>query len=102
MSQESNFRLDKKKTEDLNLRGHFKVDKCNLIKKDIQVTQDYLNALTAVGALMTHRFYSVQRQTILLVNGEPLGSERVNRELSNWSCRLCSAHQLISSKKFVT
>ena len=67
MSQQSNFRLDKKKTEDLNLRGHFKVDKCNLIKKDIQVTQDYLNALTAVGALMTlidftlsnaRRFYS--------------------------------------------
>ena len=36
------------------------------------------NALTAVGALMTLWFYSVWRQTILLVNGEPLGSERVN------------------------
>ena len=26
----------------------------------------------------TYRFYSVERQTILLVNGEPLGQERVN------------------------
>ena len=26
----------------------------------------------------TYRFYSVKRQTILLVNGEPFGQERVN------------------------
>ena len=35
------------------------------------------NAFTAVGALrVLIDFYSVYRQTILLVNGEPLGSER--------------------------
>ena len=31
-----------------------------------------------MSAQGTYRFYSVQRQTILLVNGEPLGQERVN------------------------
>ena len=31
-----------------------------------------------MSAQGTYRFYSVERQTILLVNGEPLGSERVN------------------------
>ena len=31
-----------------------------------------------MSAQGTYRFYSVQRQTILLVNGEPLGRERVN------------------------
>ena len=35
------------------------------------ITFSVINDLTAVGALMT-------RQTILLVNGEPLGRERVN------------------------
>ena len=30
-----------------------------------------------MSAQGTYRFYSVQRQTILLVNGEPLGRERV-------------------------
>ena len=35
------------------------------------------NTFTPVNA--TYRFYSVyKRPTILLVNGEPLGSERVN------------------------
>ena len=32
-----------------------------------------VNPSVSVSALMTHRFYSVLRQTILLVNGEPLG-----------------------------
>ena len=32
-----------------------------------------------MSAQGTYRFYSVQRQTILLVNGEPLGQERVKR-----------------------
>ena len=31
-----------------------------------------------MSAQGTYRFYSVQRQTILLVNGEPLGREGVN------------------------
>ena len=31
-----------------------------------------------MSAQGTYRFYSVYRQTILLVNGEPLGQERVN------------------------
>ena len=31
-----------------------------------------------MSAQGTYRFYSVSRQTILLVNGEPLGQERVN------------------------
>ena len=31
-----------------------------------------------MSAQGTYRFYSVSRQTILLVNGEPLGRERVN------------------------
>ena len=31
-----------------------------------------------MSALGTYRFYSVKRQTILLVNGEPFGRERVN------------------------
>ena len=31
-----------------------------------------------MSAQGTYRFYSVKRQTILLVNGEPLGRERVN------------------------
>ena len=31
-----------------------------------------------MSAQGTYRFYSVQRQTILFVNGEPLGRERVN------------------------
>ena len=30
-----------------------------------------------MSAQLTYRFYSVSRQTILLVNGEPLGRERV-------------------------
>ena len=30
-----------------------------------------------MSAQGTYRFYSVYRQTILLVNGEPLGRERV-------------------------
>ena len=30
-----------------------------------------------MSAQGTYRFYSVSRQTILLVNGEPLGQERV-------------------------
>ena len=30
-----------------------------------------------MSAQGTYRFYSVERQTILLVNGEPLGRERV-------------------------
>ena len=30
-----------------------------------------------MSAQGTYRFYSVKRQTILLVNGEPLGRERV-------------------------
>ena len=30
-----------------------------------------------MSAQGTYRFYSVQRQTILLVNGEPIGRERV-------------------------
>jgi len=38
-----------------------------------------LNALTAVGALMTLIDYSVYRQMILLFNGKALGSERVNK-----------------------
>ena len=32
-----------------------------------------------MSAQGTYRFYSVQRQTILLVNGEPLGRERDKR-----------------------
>ena len=32
-----------------------------------------------MSAQGTYRFYSVQRQTILLVNGEPLGQERVKQ-----------------------
>ena len=31
-----------------------------------------------MSAQGTYRFYSVKRQTILLVNGEPIGRERVN------------------------
>mgnify|MGYP006896102040 CR=1 FL=1 len=31
-----------------------------------------------MSAQGTYRFYSVWRQTILIVNGEPLGRERVN------------------------
>ena len=31
-----------------------------------------------MSAQGTYRFYSVERQTILLVNGEALGRERVN------------------------
>ena len=31
-----------------------------------------------MSAQGTYRFYSVWRQTILLVNGEPIGRERVN------------------------
>ena len=31
-----------------------------------------------MSAQGTYRFYSVERQTILLVNGEPLYRERVN------------------------
>ena len=45
------------------------------------ITKSDDRASTAVGALMNvtlKGFYSVLRQTILLVNGEPLGSERVN------------------------
>jgi len=34
-----------------------------------------------MSAQGTYRFYSVQRQTILLVNGEPLGRERVKINL---------------------
>ena len=45
----------------------------------LPVVMQWFNALTAVGALMTHKFYSVKRQTILLVNGELLESESVNK-----------------------
>ena len=33
-----------------------------------------------MSAQGTYRFYSVQRQTILLVNGEPLGRERLKEK----------------------
>ena len=42
-----------------------------------------------MSAWGTYRFYSVQRQTILLVNGEPLGRERVkNLRETNLACEM--------------
>ena len=40
--------------------------------------EEIFNTSTAVGALMTLIDFTVERQAISLVNGEPLGSERVN------------------------
>ena len=40
------------------------------------IAQSFLNPFTPKSA--TYRFYSVLRQTILLVNGEPHRGERVN------------------------
>ena len=37
----------------------------------------HFNPFTPISATDSDRFYSVWRQTILLVNGEPLRSERV-------------------------
>ena len=43
-----------------------------------------------MSAQGTHRFYSVQRQTILLVNGEPLGRETVNKKVNKSKEKLYS------------
>ena len=46
-----------------------------------------------MSAQGTYRFYSFLRQTILLVNGEPLGQERVNN-VKNYvpiKCNACKA-----------
>ena len=67
--------LEKTSTSPFNVRSFIKSFYALCKYNEVAVS---LNALTAEAALMTHRFSSVERQTILLVNGEPLGSERVN------------------------
>ena len=62
-----------------------------------------------MSAQGTYRFYSVQRQTILLVNGEPLGRERVN-DVKNyvpinpltaeWALRALTDFTLSNTRRF--
>ena len=62
-----------------------------------------------MSAQGTYRFYSVQRQTILIVNGEPLGRERVNNFknyvpinpfLAEWVLRALIDFTLSNARRF--